>query len=151
MRQQGYAQASRYSVGTLNRYEKANNDTRRHVEPHSRKRWTGSLQLPSSLRTVLQNPSRRSREVEHGPGTFDKANIDAKLVVGISIGKLLEIRASTLHGNGIKGTIYFQGDLAQGAVGSFKKPTPFDNKFTVYPAETYFEAVYAIVSTEKPV
>jgi hypothetical protein len=81
-----------------------------------------------------------------------KAKMDAKLAGGFSIGKVLNIWASTnLHGNGISGTIYFQGDLAQGALGSFKKSTPFDNKFTVYLSETYFEGVYAIVSTEKPV
>jgi hypothetical protein len=91
-------------------------------------------------------------------GTFTimsyKAKMDAKLVGVLSIGKVMEIWASTkLHGWNITGTIYFQGDLAQGALGSFKKspPFPFNNKFTVYLPETYFEGVYAIVSTEKPV
>jgi hypothetical protein len=90
-------------------------------------------------------------------GTFTitsyKAKLDARLVSLGSIGKVIDIWAQTnLHGNGIKGTIFFQGDdLAQGALGSFKKLTPFDNKFTVYLPETYFEGVYAIVSTEKPV
>jgi hypothetical protein len=46
---------------------------------------------------------------------------------------------------------FFQGDLRQGALGTFEKSTPFDNKFTVYLPERYFEGVYAIVSTEKPV
>jgi len=89
-------------------------------------------------------------------GTFTiisyKAKLDAKLVPLGSIGKVIDTWAAThLHGNGVKGTIFFQGDLAQGAPGSFKKSTPFDNKFTVYLPETYFEGVYAIVSTERPV
>jgi hypothetical protein len=55
-------------------------------------------------------------------------------------------------GTGSREPFFFQGDLPQGALGSFTKSTPFENKFTVYlPEETYFEGVYAIVSTEKPV
>ena len=70
-------------------------------------------------------------------GTFSiisyKAKIDAKLAGGISIGKVLEIWAATnQHGVGISGTIFFKGHLAPGALGSFKKVTPFDSKFTVY-------------------
>jgi hypothetical protein len=89
-------------------------------------------------------------------GTFSiisyKAKIDAKLAGGVSIGKVLEIWAGTnQHGVGIAGTIFFQGSLAAEPLGSFKKLTPFDSKFTVYLPETYFEGTYAIVSTEKPV
>lgn len=96
------------------------------------------------------------RESDMPFGTFSiisyKAKIDAKLTGGVSIGKVLEIWAATnQHGVGISGTIFFKGDLAPGALGSFKKVTPFDSKFTVYLPETYFEGTYAIVSTEKPV